>query len=72
MHNEILFSISSGGCYYMSEEMVSASEAAVSCGRMQGGRLASVGSQDELGNIATAAGNIRNKWIGNYLQGKLN
>ena len=64
------FYIFSGACYYVSNEAVSASEAAVQCSAMQGGRLASVADGNDLANIVSAnMGSLFDNWIGAYRQG---
>ena len=56
----------SGACYFVSEESVTASEAAVRCGTMHGGRLASVADKIDLEHITTATAISDEFWIGAY------
>ena len=54
-----------GACYHVSDEVVTAPEAAVKCGMMYGGRLASAADKDDLEHII-AATNTHEFWIGAY------
>ena len=56
----------SGACYFVSEESVTASEAAVRCGTMHGGRLASVADKIDLEHVITATAITDEFWVGAY------
>ena len=56
----------SGACYFVSEESVTASEAAVRCGTTHGGRLASVADKIDLEHVITATAITDEFWIGAY------
>ena len=56
----------SGACYFVSEESVTASEAAVRCGTTHGGRLASVADKIDLEHVITATAMSDEFWIGAY------
>ena len=55
----------SGACYHVSQESVTASEAAVKCGTMHGGRLASAANKNELEDLISATSTDQ-FWIGAY------
>ena len=56
----------SGACYHVSDEVVTAPEAAVKCGMMYGGRLASAADKNDLENIIAATNVHHEFWIGAY------
>ena len=58
--------LNSGACYYVSEESVTAPEAAVKCGTMLGGRLVSAADKNDLENVITATDIEEDFWIGAY------
>ena len=66
------FSSFSGACYYVSENKVSAAQAAAQCGAIEGGRLALVADDSDLDSLVAAQISVKDKWIGawNLEQGR--
>ena len=66
------FSSYSGACYYVSENKVSAAQAAAQCGAIKGGRLVLVADENDLDSFVTAQISVKDKWIGalNLEQGR--